>query len=213
MTAKQYAEPKAPPPIALPKLVYLNQAPLDDTREKAAEMAAQFNEKRIIRRGVDAWAVVKKAESFDGWKAIGAALAIGRNHALRASGAAAPIGQNYSRAFSQWLDRTGFPQMPKPLRSWALDLDQNILAITEWRATLSDRERRRLTNPQSIVRRWRKDTAPVHEADQVDVLQAASAALGRFLACMELLGPDEAAPLWRHVCEKAAAARKTGTVN
>ena len=85
--------------------------------------------------------------------------------------------------------------------------------ISQWRATLTDRERRRLTNPQSIVRRWRKDTAPKDKADRVDALQAAAAALGRFLACMEVLGPDEAAPLWQHVCEKAAAARQTGTVN
>ena len=208
MSLKRWADEVVRPavPVALPRLAFLNSTPLDDGKELAVELATQFNEKRIIRRGVDAWAVVKKAESFEGWKAIGAALAIGRKHALETSGASAAIGRRYSAAFSAWLDQTGFPQMSKPLRSWTLDLNQNILAVLQqWRAPLTDRERKRLTNPQSIVRRWRKDTAPIHKAGGAgSPLRTATAAWGRFVVSVRALSLDDARPLWRAVYEEAA---------
>ncbi len=215
MSLKRWADEVVRPtaPVALPRLAFLNGAPLDDGKELAIELATRFNEARVVKAGADAWATVGKGQDFETWRRIGAALSVGRSFALKASGASAPIGRPYSATFSSWLDQHGFQGMSKPLRSWTLDMHEHLAEISQWRATLTDRERRRLTNPQSIVRRWRKDTAPKDKADRVDALQAAAAALGRFLACMEVLGPDEAAPLWQHVCEKAAAARQTGTVN
>jgi hypothetical protein len=68
----------------------------DDPKEVAERIA----ERRVIRLGVDAWAAINKAESFEGWKAIGAALAVGKAHALRVTGSNAAWGRNYSREFS-----------------------------------------------------------------------------------------------------------------
>jgi hypothetical protein len=48
------------------------------------------------------------ARSDHGWKAIGAALAVGKAHALRVTGANAAWGRNYSHEFSQWLEHHGF---------------------------------------------------------------------------------------------------------
>jgi hypothetical protein len=40
---------------------------------------------------------IHESESFEGWAAIGAALAIGKAHALKVTGANAARGQHYSR--------------------------------------------------------------------------------------------------------------------
>jgi len=51
----------------------------------------------------------------------------------------------------------------KSVRSAALDLHANVKAITAWRATLPERQRKRLVHPLSNVRRWRAATAkPQH---------------------------------------------------
>ena len=63
------------------------------------EAAEQIATTRTIRAGRDAWAAVGKAENFKSWQRIGAALAIGKAHALRVTGANAAWGRNYSREF------------------------------------------------------------------------------------------------------------------
>ena len=161
MSLKKWADEvvRPPVPVALPRLAFLNGTPLDDGKELAIELATRFNEARIVKAGADAWQTVTKAESFEGWVKIGKALAVGRNHALTVSGAATPIGQNYSKAFGQWLAECGFKDKSKQLRSWALTLHENVAAITTWRETLTDKQRKRLRNPQAIVVRWRRSTA------------------------------------------------------
>jgi hypothetical protein len=196
------SERRLPPRITLPKLAFLNEAP---PPEDAREIAARFAEQRIIRAGVDSWQAITKAESFEGWKAIGRALAIGRTHALRVTGANRPMGRRYSRVFCEWITRHGFDQMPKSVRSVALELNENIAAIEEWRATLSDREQRRCVHPLSNVRRWQKATAPDKPDIASDPVRAATAAWRRFVTSMEALAPDQAAPLWQAAQEQAAA--------
>ena len=78
---------------------------------------------------------------------------------------------------------------------------ENISAIEVWRATLSEKQRCRLAGPLQNVRRWRKATAPKPELDAVT---QAAAAWRRFIACVNSLPPDQAAPLW-----KAAQAQAT----
>jgi hypothetical protein len=111
---------------------------------------------RVIRAGRDAWESINKAQSFEGWKRIGAALAIGKAHALRVTGANRAWGRNYSREFGEWMKRHG---LPKSTRSVAIELAENIEAIEQWRSTLPEKQRRRLVHPLSNVRRWRAATA------------------------------------------------------
>src|SRR5947207_1878409 len=122
------------------------------------EVAEQIMETRTIRTGRDAWDKIGKAESFEAWKSIGAALAIGKHHALKVTGANAAWGQNYSREFGSWMKAHGFGSMPKATRSWAVALHENAARIEQWRSSLSERERKRLINPQSVVRRWQRET-------------------------------------------------------
>ncbi len=82
---------RVPPPVTLPKVEFCTLG--DDAREAAERVA----ERRIIRAGIDAWHAIGKAESFENWKRIGAALSIGKVYALRVTGANCAWGQNYSR--------------------------------------------------------------------------------------------------------------------
>jgi hypothetical protein len=55
-----------------------------DIEAEAREAVACIAERRVIRAGLDAWEELGKAGSFTAWVKIGAALAIGREYALRA---------------------------------------------------------------------------------------------------------------------------------
>jgi hypothetical protein len=136
-----------------------------------------------------------KAESFEAWAAIGAALSIGKAQALRITGANRAWGRNYSRAFCDWIKAHQFDSIPKSVRSVSIELHENIEAITAWRATLSDKERQSLIHPLSNVRRWRAVTAHGNGRCPQDLKREATAAWKRFLNCVKALPQDQAEPL------------------
>jgi hypothetical protein len=177
-------------PVTLPRLIFT--AGETDLKEAAQEILTA----RTIRRGRDAWETITRAESFQAWTDIGKALMVGRNVALGLTGANAPHGRRYSVAFSKWCRQHGFSGMQKGVRSVALELYANIDAITEWRATLPEQQRRRLIHPLSNVRRWRIATQANGKCPQ-DLKREAKAAWRRFVSCTGLLPPDQAAPLWQ----------------
>jgi DNA-directed RNA polymerase specialized sigma24 family protein len=87
----------------------------------------------------------------------------------------------------------------------ALELNENVTAIEQWRTTLKDKQRRRcVVHPLSNVRAWRKATAQNKTNDTDDVSKAA-AAWRRFVACVNSLPPDQAAPLWQAAQAQANA--------
>jgi hypothetical protein len=168
---------------------------------EAREVQARIIERRTIRRGRDAWEQINKVESFDGWKAIDAALAVGKAHALRVTGANAAWGRNYSRVFSQWIKQHGFDAMAKSVRSVAIELHENAKAIEAWRATLPERQKRRLVHPLSNVRRWR--AATTHNGRcPTDLKRDAVAAWRRFVSCVAVLPGDEAMPYGERSTQK-----------
>ena len=112
------------------------------------------------------------------------------------------MGRNYCRAFAEWIEKHKFG-MPKSVRSVAIEFSENIAAIEQWRATLGEKERRRLLHPLSNVSRWRAATKQNSAKDCDDVAKAA-AAWRHFVALVEALPPDQAQPLWREVYEQAA---------
>jgi hypothetical protein len=189
-------------PVTLPPLPWLETARQQD-HELTKELKAQLAEHRIIRAGLDAWRLIHKAESFESWKAIGAALSVGRVFALRVTGANAPCGRNYSWTFSAWCKDNGFGGMAKSVRSVAIELHENIVAIEAWRATLPERERKRLIHPLSVTRRWRAHTQHNGGKCPQDLKRDAVAAWRRFLDCVKGLPADQAAPLWAMVRESA----------
>jgi hypothetical protein len=185
-----YGEAREVVPITLPRLAFMAEE--DDPKETAERIATT----RTIRAGRDAWQAINRAESFDGWKSIGAALAVGKAHALRVTGANAAWGRNYSREFGLWIQAQGFGQMPKSVRSVAIELHENCAQIEAWRAGLPERQRKRLVHPLSNVRRWRAATAHNGECPQ-DLKRDAMAAWRRFVSCAKALPPHEAETLWQ----------------
>ncbi len=190
-------------PIAPVTLPAIRLADLDVEAERKA-LAERIVERKTIRLGIDAWHAIGKAESFEAWKHIGAALAIGKSYALKVTGANAPWGQNYSREFSDWIKQHGFDKMAKSVRSVAIALHENAPAIEAWRATLPEKQRKLLVHPLSNVRRWRKATQSNGKCPQ-DLKRDALAGWRRFVSCVELLPQDQSQLLWQAVCAEAAA--------
>jgi hypothetical protein len=185
--------PVTRPPINLPDL--------DDKaiEAEAAEAAAKI---KTIRLGRDAWEAVGRAESFEAWKRIGAALAVGKAHALRVSGGSA-WGRNYSREFNLWVRQHGFDKVPAATRSVAVELHEHAEQITQWRDGLPERQRKRLIHPLSVTRRWKAATAHCNGKCSQDLRRDAKAAWARFCACARALPADEAQPLWRLIAAEA----------
>jgi hypothetical protein len=132
------------------------------------------------------------------------ALAVGKHHALKVTGANAAWGRNYSRAFSEWMKQHGFDKMAKSVRSVAIELHENANAIEAWRATLPERQRKRLVHPLSNVRRWRAATAHDSGKCPQDLKRDTVAAWRRFVSCVGALPRDEALLLWQQAQEQAA---------
>jgi hypothetical protein len=181
-----FAEEMPAPAITLPVVTLLRQHLVNEKEE------------RTIAIGREAWRGIDRGNSFKTWSDIGAALAIGKAHALRATGANRAWGRNYSHWFSKWMRENGFGTMTKSVRSVAIELYENLDAITRWRATLSDKQRRRLVHPLSNVRRWRAATT-FNGKSPADYKMEAVAAWRRFVSCVAMLSADQAAPLWATV--------------
>ena len=101
---------------------------------------------------MDAWKSIASAQSFENWKAIGAALAVGKAHALRVTGANAAWGRNYTHCFSRWMKAHGFGAMSKSVRSVAIELHEHVAEIESWRATLPERRPLLSGGPMAIAR-------------------------------------------------------------
>jgi hypothetical protein len=186
----------------LPELSFLKNGPPVDTEPERRETAARFAEHRTIRSGLDAWAEINKAQSFEAWKRIGAALSVGKAHALRVTQANAPMGRWYSLAFSEWIKAHGFEKMPAATRSVAIELHEHAEAITAWRDTLPERLRKSLVHPLSVTRRWRASKAHNGKCP-ADPKRDAVAACARFRSSVEALPADQARPLWQAALSEA----------
>jgi hypothetical protein len=103
-----------------------------------------------------AWARVKKSQSrmWGEWMTIGEGLLEGRRWAMRQAGTNHPEGRGYVTAFAEWLNRFKVDDMDKSDRAKLLQLMEERAAVEEWRAALTDHERRNLNNPVIVWRKW-----------------------------------------------------------
>jgi hypothetical protein len=184
--------------LTMPRL----NLPAYDDSEDRKEIAAKFAQQRIIRAGRDAWEEIGKAGSFEAWCKIGAALAIGRDYALRTSGANAPMGRPYSWVFSAWCKKHGFTMRPAT-RSWCLALHTHQSQITAWRNSLpTGRGRRPPLNPQSCVKGWQRSLANGNGHAAHDYKAEAIALYRRFLNCLAALSPADQASVWQTIANQ-----------
>src|SRR5262249_41542463 len=133
------------------------------------------------------------------------ALAIGKAHALRSTGANAAWGRTYSLAFSVWMKENGFASLPKSARSCAIEMAENSAEVTRWRDSLPERQRRRLNDPHAVLTRWRKETTDPGGRTVGLWERDARSAFKRLCTCVAHLPPDRAAALWATVRERACA--------
>ena len=106
--------------------------------------------------GREAWAKIHT--SFETWKSICLALAIGRELAFRKSGANAPHGTRYAKCFNAWIKENGFGNMPFGIRASCLRLADHLEETEQWRNDLPGEARQAQNHPQVILRNWRRAT-------------------------------------------------------
>jgi hypothetical protein len=103
-----------------------------------------------------AWGRIKKAQArmWGDWMTIGEGLLEGRRWAMQMAGTNKPEGKGYVMAYAEWLKRYKVDDMDKSDRAKLLQLMEDRPGVEEWRATLTDYERRNLNNPTIAWRKW-----------------------------------------------------------
>src|SRR5262245_16813301 len=114
------------------------------------------NLERIGHAMMLAWSRIKKAQArmWGDWMTIGEGLLEGRRWAMQMAGTNRPEGKGYVTAYAEWLKRFKVDDMDKSDRAKLLQLMEERPAVEEWRATLTDYERRNLNNPIIVWRKW-----------------------------------------------------------
>ena len=111
---------------------------------------------RIGRAMQMAWSRIKKAQTkmWGDWMIVGDGLLEGRRWAMQMAGTDKPEGKGYVTNFGEWLKRFKLDDMDKSDRAKLLQLMEERPAVEEWRATLTDWERRNFNNPTIVWRKW-----------------------------------------------------------
>jgi hypothetical protein len=86
---------------------------------------------------------------------IGEGLLAGRTWAMRQAETNEPQGKAYALAFNEWLRQWKLHDMDKSDRAKLLQVMEERLAIEEYRAGLTERERRNANNPVVVLRKWK----------------------------------------------------------
>jgi len=113
---------------------------------------------RASRAMEQAWRSIKQAagRQWGQWHVIGDGFLVGRTWAQQVSNSPRPEGRAYNTAYSEWLRRYHVHDIDKSVRACLLKCMEEWPAIEEWRATLTEAERRRLNHPTTV---WRKFNA------------------------------------------------------
>jgi hypothetical protein len=117
---------------------------------------AQLSADALGRAMERAWRRIKRTQSrlWSDWMVVGEGLLAGRAWALQTSNSERPEGRAYNTAFNEWLTRFRVHDMDASDRARLLKCMEERPAIEEWRATLTDRERRNLNSPSLVWRKW-----------------------------------------------------------
>jgi hypothetical protein len=113
----------------------------------------------VIAAGQAAWGRLKTHQTWNDWRALGAALAVGRTEAMGEAGTNRPFGSKYCEFFKQWLTVNGFSDLDdNRTRARLLSCVENIDAIEAWRTTLEDEKRLKLNHPATVWSAWKRST-------------------------------------------------------
>jgi hypothetical protein len=126
-------------------------------------MLAPTDEAQVIAEARAAFARLKRHTTWSDWCAIGRALVLGRDRAMRISGVNRPYGRGYTSTFGAWLRLHAFDELHNSVRGVLMRVVDRLPDIERWRDSLDEAARLRLNHPDSI---WRGYCASTHGAAQ-----------------------------------------------
>src|SRR5262245_17318265 len=132
-------------------------------------------DEQIGRDAMRAWDRIKRAQGrmWGDWMTLGEGLLAGRRLAMHQAGCNTPEGKGYVIAFGEWLKRFKVDDMDKGDRAKLLQLAEARMEVEEWRAALTDHERRNLNNPTLVWRKWHAATRVKAKAARSKAVSAA----------------------------------------
>ena len=116
------------------------------------------NNDNIAHAMMLAWVRVKRSRLWPDWMTIGEGLMEGRRWAMQQAGTNKPEGKGYVLAYGEWLKRYKVDDMDKSDRAKLLQIMEERPVVEEWRASLSDHERRNCNSPAVVWRKWKAAT-------------------------------------------------------
>jgi hypothetical protein len=101
--------------------------------------------------------IAREHGHFEDWNAVGEALMVGRQYAMRAVHIQQPRGKGYNDLFGRWRNRH-FPEMSPVTCSNLLFLaePENRMIVDELRRAMSDTGRMQVTHPDTMAKRVRQ---------------------------------------------------------
>ncbi len=116
----------------------------------------------IITEARAAWARIKGSDkaTFTDWLIIGRCLIAARQECMAKAGVNKPYGPAYQRLMKLRLEVIGLADIDSHERVNAIHLVEHQAEIENWRAGLTDVQRRRANHPNTIVAHMRRGTAP-----------------------------------------------------
>ena len=112
---------------------------------------------QLAHNAMLSWGRIKRAQSrtWAEWMTIGEGLLAGRTWAMQKAGTNEPHGKGYALSFNEWLRDWKLNDLNRTDRAKLLQLMEELPEVEEWRASLTEHERRNLNNPTSIWRKWK----------------------------------------------------------
>jgi hypothetical protein len=133
-----------------------------------------------IHEAREAWARLRRHETFRDWLLLGRALAVGQAYAIAKAGK--PKGSRYNNFLKTWLGNSKLPNLEKSVRSRLLECVENSDGILAWLDTIENETRlTRLNHPTVVLNAWKGATG------QLPPRQPRSPALGDAERLQEIL--------------------------
>lgn len=137
--------------------------PITRIRRNSADMVDPVNhptsEATIIAEGVTAWRNLKPAteQIRSEWWKVGKALVAGRTEVMHTAGVNKPVGGKFNKMFGAWLNKYGFDDIDKGVRSHLIALVTDPGAES-WLSTLTATQRLEYNHPNTIFRHYKRAT-------------------------------------------------------
>jgi hypothetical protein len=109
----------------------------------------------VVAAGVAAWRRLRGNATFEDWVSVARALAVGRAECMAAAKTNKPMGTTYNRLMGLWLRRHELEEVDAGERCKCMRLLDQLTEIEQWRAPLTDAEKRRWNHPGAVLARWK----------------------------------------------------------